>query len=964
MAIQRQEHYHMDTNMSGGTYGVKMTSKLFATLTDTLYSKKGEAVVRENIANCVDANDERDRLYRPLVSGYGTSVYAAKARADWRAENDDVLKHFAPHGTRFEIHLPTLIEPYISFKDFGVGLDVDQVIGEEQMTTPADYTAEELQSLMDRHGGKFVAQPKLDPNGHPVRSGGIYTTMFGSTKEDTNDQIGAYGLGCKSPYAISDTFDVNVTKNGERHMFIMFMNSNREPSWTWLTKDENGKPAPIMVDEPNGVEVVVPCAQEYMREVYEATFRILRTFPEEKQPIIHNAGGRTVEPIYRDFRLGLTYVQSNKDTSYPTHYAVSGGVAYPIELDQLEDEDGTNEVLIDNLKRLKYDTYTFFPLGTINVPPSREVLQYDRFTKESIAYYLKALTMDFDKAVDQDVEDKIRKFFGPERMEEIVKTGRVGVTLELVGLRRQLVKRWDIGSRRFQKIFDRIVHDDMKALVDFSMVQKTGHNETPVVKKPANIKKETYIEGYDADGKPIRAERDIENYLFDITHYEVDDKKASIPKSSYNYASGGTMRVDKVKNLPCLFSNRSTNYVRYLIEYHLKEGGGCASSDVFMFKPYNKDMTMAEAQKVLDSLYGAGFIQLISLDDYKPDASRPTVSALKGMSMYIGGVSKSFHSWRRLGLSDMSYFDPDEDEDENEFRIIRVDMEGFNPINQTMTQISNLWDAIRYYNNHADSKTRYVIMSVRAAGEKFATNNKEVFVDFETGFTEILDWFTQDDEFCRYVDSQYMGDFAQDCVTGTNVDRSEFWLFWRIFRPYMKAEHMHHNILHHFEVSKGPFKHYLYYASNAAKYNFTSEMKLTRMFEQLYHDLSHSDIHVYDKVCEVLMKLKDKSILNHLVSQRIKRICDYTKCIENYVLSKHSVSFNLWSSSGDRLSKEVMAAIVPVMMLENRGDVGIPKLTPEDVEYDERIEKFSGDTASRCAKRLRKKVIKECSKEG
>ncbi|MGH6957867.1 MAG: hypothetical protein ACREEW_14470, partial [Caulobacteraceae bacterium] len=58
----------------------------------------------------------------------------------------------------FLVATPTDLDPSFSVRDFGTGLTHDEMVG-------------------------------------------LYTTFFDSTKQDTNDQVGGFGLGSKSPFA-------------------------------------------------------------------------------------------------------------------------------------------------------------------------------------------------------------------------------------------------------------------------------------------------------------------------------------------------------------------------------------------------------------------------------------------------------------------------------------------------------------------------------------------------------------------------------------------------------------------------------------------------------------------------------------------------------------------------------------------------------------------------------------------
>jgi hypothetical protein len=75
----------------------------------------------------------------------------------------------------------------------------------------------------------------------------IFTTYFKSTKTDTNEQNGFLGLGCKSFFAMSESFNIKSYYNGTLYSFSAY-------------KDEEGYPVlaklmEVETDEPNGIEI-------------------------------------------------------------------------------------------------------------------------------------------------------------------------------------------------------------------------------------------------------------------------------------------------------------------------------------------------------------------------------------------------------------------------------------------------------------------------------------------------------------------------------------------------------------------------------------------------------------------------------------------------------------------------------------------------------------------------------------
>ncbi len=51
----------------------------------------------------------------------------------------------------------------------------------------------------------------------------MYTTYFDSTKQETNELIGGFGVGSKSPFSYTDSFSVESRHGGKRRLYTAFI---------------------------------------------------------------------------------------------------------------------------------------------------------------------------------------------------------------------------------------------------------------------------------------------------------------------------------------------------------------------------------------------------------------------------------------------------------------------------------------------------------------------------------------------------------------------------------------------------------------------------------------------------------------------------------------------------------------------------------------------------------------------
>jgi len=225
----------------------------------------------------------------------------------------------------FLVHLPNRFEPSFSIRDYGTGLSHEDCMN-------------------------------------------LYTTYFGSTKTDSNDAIGCLGLGSKSPFAYTDSFTVTSYFNGEKRVYNSFKNEHDEPVFVLLSEEAS--------DEVNGIEVMLSVAEydveefkDKAQEIYQY-FKVVPKFDDDTEIVV---------PEY--LLKGSIWGLQAKDNKRGYHQsfeagAIMGQVRYPIDVDQIEDE---------NLKALlSSGVEIHFDIGDLDITPSRESLSYNEYTKKNI----------------------------------------------------------------------------------------------------------------------------------------------------------------------------------------------------------------------------------------------------------------------------------------------------------------------------------------------------------------------------------------------------------------------------------------------------------------------------------------------------------------------------------------------------------------------------------------------------
>ena len=285
------------------TFKIAASAKAFEILSSGLYKDPIGAIVRELPCNAYDA-------------------HIAAGKAD----------------VPFTIHLPTAMEPYFSVSDDGIGLSDNDIQG----------------------------TPILDAKGNDTgdRIGGLYTTYFESTKTDSNDAIGAFGLGCKSPYSYSEMFQVTSRHEGRRRVYTMFLNENRLPAVALMSD--------TATDQCNGLEVRVDVKEKDFYTFRDRACTGLRFF--KVKPTVTGYHGFKFADLPKGQFSGDGWLVSSKDHySNGSFTAVMGQVPYRVDVDKLVDHLPVS--VLSFVRTLNIIAY--FDIGDLEVPPDREEVRYN-----------------------------------------------------------------------------------------------------------------------------------------------------------------------------------------------------------------------------------------------------------------------------------------------------------------------------------------------------------------------------------------------------------------------------------------------------------------------------------------------------------------------------------------------------------------------------------------------------------
>ena len=304
--------------------------------------KKKKIVQSHNFesTNCtIDAEDMRF-VASLLRNNYSNTALAVVREISANAQDANVQ---AKSKRKIEISLPSKLSPTFCVRDFGEGLSQEDVFG-------------------------------------------IYSKYGKSTKRNSNDYIGAFGIGKFAPLSYGENFTCVSYHGGNKTSYNVFVDDNDDTKIVKLDEERS--------NDPTGLSVEVAVLEDDISNFRTIIQNFFEFFPNKEMP--HFIGNDGTFPRKRDviiesknkswlFLSGETsnsYYRSNSNA-----HIIMGRVAYPlnfgaIQVDNFVEDHDKKDVIINLLQQSNF--YLRLPLGSVKLHHSRESIEYNKASQQAI----------------------------------------------------------------------------------------------------------------------------------------------------------------------------------------------------------------------------------------------------------------------------------------------------------------------------------------------------------------------------------------------------------------------------------------------------------------------------------------------------------------------------------------------------------------------------------------------------
>lgn len=241
---------------------------------------------------------------------------------------------------RIEVTLPTSMNNVFAVRDFGGGLSQEDVFG-------------------------------------------LYSKYGKSTKRESNNYIGAFGIGKFAPLSYGDNFTCVSYHGGKKIAYNIFVNEDDDTKIVKLNEEASS--------EPTGLSIEVAISGEDISSFREKAKEFFEFFSKEEMPKFIGAEDNFIKNREKilESESDKWFLLSEQDQyHYNSHsHAVMGRVAYPIDRSSVQVDnycDDPDKVSIIQNLLSQNNFYLRLPLGAVKLHHSRESLEYNKSTQKVV----------------------------------------------------------------------------------------------------------------------------------------------------------------------------------------------------------------------------------------------------------------------------------------------------------------------------------------------------------------------------------------------------------------------------------------------------------------------------------------------------------------------------------------------------------------------------------------------------
>lgn len=292
--------------------------------------------------NCtIDAEDMR-YVASLLRNNYSNTRLAVVREISANALDANVE---ANENRPIEISIPSKLSPTFRVRDFGGGLSKEDIFG-------------------------------------------LYSKYGKSTKRQSNNYIGAFGIGKFAPLSYGDNFTCVSYNGGLKSSYNIFVNDDDDTKIVELQEPEPS-------NEPSGLCIEVAVAESDVDDFRKIIKNFFEFFSDKEMPKFIGDDGTFVrkrDKVIESKNSSWFFLKDENNDSYYSQrsynaHVIMGRVAYPLDKNSVQvsnfvESSSKKDIIYNLLGQTNF--YLRLPLGAVKLHHSRESLEYNKATQQKI----------------------------------------------------------------------------------------------------------------------------------------------------------------------------------------------------------------------------------------------------------------------------------------------------------------------------------------------------------------------------------------------------------------------------------------------------------------------------------------------------------------------------------------------------------------------------------------------------
>ncbi len=219
----------------------------------------------------------------------------------------------------------------------------------------------------------------------------VYSQYGNSTKNDSNLEVGGFGLGSKTAFCYNDgsTWTIESRYAGEKHIFMACIGENGVPSLVHVSSTPS--------KEHSGVTIRIPIRRNDIPACYTAASKYVPYFTH---PLTVEGDRNITKTVEYAIRGNTWAIRKRAAAAYSfdpsTWRIVMGNVPYDVQRHELNLRGEEREFHNNNFD-------LFVPIGSVDIVPSRDSLKMTDRTRKTVTDALKLVIGEVGKLLSDEI---------------------------------------------------------------------------------------------------------------------------------------------------------------------------------------------------------------------------------------------------------------------------------------------------------------------------------------------------------------------------------------------------------------------------------------------------------------------------------------------------------------------------------------------------------------------------------